>query len=777
MAKKVRFPLVMPDGVEARTIEELREHFDLNRVREYYKDGKLITWLEDRYYTDEVEKVRNLNPEEKDFATQLCLALEVGMPEGEVQECWDSGEALAEIDEDISELQEGVQSAVANLVGCFRQIAELKSVKQNMKEEKDCLEQYTFEEKVSVVEDSVNDAEEGVVERKRDEEKFEDMPIFDFDDIRVDFCGLEFNKADKVLNLKIWSYNNDNIPVEFWVKDLRVNGNEYESIELLGTLKTGESKFTDKLIQNVEGVSYEDITEIEFEIEMDDTNGTEIFDSKRLKVLCNTVKESFEVEVLREEMQWPICCEEDVSVEFLGLRTAEDDKTLTIKLWSVNNTKAPIKLYIKTLTVNGILQERIDFIGAIQAGERQRVNALIQNVKGVLYKSIETIEFEIEIDTENSAKLYDSKRVKIEVRGTTYYTWFVDNKDILDVKQDKDAMKYEDIPILATDKIEVDFCGVEFEKDNRVVKLSVWSRNNTKCPIKLRTKNLIINDKKHIGSVFIGTVKAGDNGYMDGLLHKKNGVSYKRVKRIEFEVEIVDENDTVLYASKRIRVYCGASTKRFVSLIRRDKCYRYCPDREEISENMFKENLRQLTVDAAIRSESEEKQRQEENERKLKKYAEEIISTCEEAEDYLLALDKVEELNLSPEVFEACRTDFIEKFKEEQKGTIFNASLDYFADEITNIVGTTITMVVLMLIAGGVCWWLRKAFSVFEMGIGVIISFIIIVFVLSILMKDESKGGMGTWDSICELCDKEERKDFKKARRIIRKFRKKGIYF
>ncbi len=47
MARKIRFPLRMKNGAEVRTLEELRENFDLESVLGYYTDGKLQTWLAD----------------------------------------------------------------------------------------------------------------------------------------------------------------------------------------------------------------------------------------------------------------------------------------------------------------------------------------------------------------------------------------------------------------------------------------------------------------------------------------------------------------------------------------------------------------------------------------------------------------------------------------------------------------------------------------------------------------------------------------------------------
>lgn len=48
MAKKIKFALTMKDGTKVRTLNELREHFDLERVIGYFLDGRLQKWLEDR---------------------------------------------------------------------------------------------------------------------------------------------------------------------------------------------------------------------------------------------------------------------------------------------------------------------------------------------------------------------------------------------------------------------------------------------------------------------------------------------------------------------------------------------------------------------------------------------------------------------------------------------------------------------------------------------------------------------------------------------------------
>ncbi len=80
MAKKIRFPLQM-NGVDVRTIEELREHFDLESVLGYFINGKLVTWLRDHYYDNEAKAVEALSADDSELNERITSILGVCMSE------------------------------------------------------------------------------------------------------------------------------------------------------------------------------------------------------------------------------------------------------------------------------------------------------------------------------------------------------------------------------------------------------------------------------------------------------------------------------------------------------------------------------------------------------------------------------------------------------------------------------------------------------------------------------------------------------------------------
>ncbi len=79
MARKIRFPLKMKNGAEVRSLDELKENFDLESVLAYYASGQFITWLKNYNYdnttAEAITKVEALDGNAPDISKQLCEIL------------------------------------------------------------------------------------------------------------------------------------------------------------------------------------------------------------------------------------------------------------------------------------------------------------------------------------------------------------------------------------------------------------------------------------------------------------------------------------------------------------------------------------------------------------------------------------------------------------------------------------------------------------------------------------------------------------------------------
>lgn len=77
MKRKIKFPLIMNKETSVRTIDELRNNFNIEEVIEYFLNGKLEIWLRDRNYNSQLEKILKLDINKKSFNIDLCVALDV----------------------------------------------------------------------------------------------------------------------------------------------------------------------------------------------------------------------------------------------------------------------------------------------------------------------------------------------------------------------------------------------------------------------------------------------------------------------------------------------------------------------------------------------------------------------------------------------------------------------------------------------------------------------------------------------------------------------------
>ena len=128
MARKIRFPLRMKNGAEVRSLDELRDNFDLESVLGYFTDGKLQTWLEDRYYDVEAQKISELDADSSDLNAKLCAVLGVNYVEDQADD----------IDIDVINRRSEKKNTLSQLTDNTEVLSSIDSVALNQDDLLDC---------------------------------------------------------------------------------------------------------------------------------------------------------------------------------------------------------------------------------------------------------------------------------------------------------------------------------------------------------------------------------------------------------------------------------------------------------------------------------------------------------------------------------------------------------------------------------------------------------------------------------------------------------------
>lgn len=133
------------------------------------------------------------------------------------------------------------------------------------------------------------------------EEEFEDIRILDEVDCSVDFCGLEIDKTEETIEVKIWVYNKSDSQNNVWLKDLEINGIHVSNFEEIGEIDSYEGEFMEYQINSEEmPVPFERVRTLRFSVEIDDEDNSELFTSEMISMSINTELEIFSI---KEELQ------------------------------------------------------------------------------------------------------------------------------------------------------------------------------------------------------------------------------------------------------------------------------------------------------------------------------------------------------------------------------------------------------------------------------------------------------------------------------------------
>ena len=63
---------IILDGIKIKTLEELREHFDMDVILFYFASGRLLSWFDAHYYEIEADRLEKLSESDQNLQEKLC---------------------------------------------------------------------------------------------------------------------------------------------------------------------------------------------------------------------------------------------------------------------------------------------------------------------------------------------------------------------------------------------------------------------------------------------------------------------------------------------------------------------------------------------------------------------------------------------------------------------------------------------------------------------------------------------------------------------------------
>lgn len=247
MAKKIKFPLEMKDGVMVRTLEELKANFDNEKLIGHWLSGKLKTWLKDRHYDSQLVKINAIDASSKTVLVELCKALEISI---------DITKNQVQVDE-ITKRQKKIQ-VIRQYIDDKDIIEHIDNVAMNQTELEALLHRkvhkiYIFGERYIFNEMSLKNVL--LIGINSPTIKIETDSIVDFNEMKVQFQGCKFDY--KYLELLEKKQIEEEYAYKKNRKDYKVSSTFFYMISIEDQI------FSKKLYNNVQ----EEISDFEFDID------------------------------------------------------------------------------------------------------------------------------------------------------------------------------------------------------------------------------------------------------------------------------------------------------------------------------------------------------------------------------------------------------------------------------------------------------------------------------------------------------------------------------
>lgn len=287
--------------------------------------------------------------------------------------------------------------------------------------------------------------------------------------------------------------------------------------------------------------------------------------------------------------------EQGVLIDFCGIEFDEDEESITLSIWCRNYSNEKRKLWLDNLKIDGEEHGTIKSLGIIDVDD---TDYCYYGITDINYTSINTIDFDIEVDDTDNNELgrtrcvslgvdTDEETFRVRITGSASYP---DIEEVVDDDNDC-GDDFEDISIYDKDDVQVDFCGIEFDEYEESITLSIWCNNASDEEKNFWINNVKVNGVLHSSIEKLGKLDEYESDYFEFVIENVDDIDYEEIRAIEFIVEVDDEYDDELGRTESVSLAVEPDEEKFSI---KKASYLNSNDEEEIGLNDEDEVLSQI---------------------------------------------------------------------------------------------------------------------------------------------------------------------------------------
>ena len=410
----------------------------------------------------------------------------------------------------------------------------------------------------------------------------EQQTLLDSDKFKVYFKRVRLYKDDESARVIFVVFNNTSEPINVWLTDLTLDGEEYEdSYYQIGTLDSYGDGFLYLPLTDISCDTYYDLSfvvdisdkdnktvektkTIEMRIDFDDMEVSfKNTDSSNYSEDSNEDDEEDEDEDILEDyepfgVRTPLLQNGDYSVYFEEVQVNDDDESASVCFEIYNHTNKSIHPWITRLTVDGNpAAKEYNNLGTVEIYDNKYLYLELNDISTDTYYDF---SFVVDVSDENNHSIVTTNTISVRIDFEDHTVKFDSiptnlkyaTNDEDEAEEDDEYCEFEDISfdILNNSSYQVQYMNPEV--DGNDVSLSFYIRNDTDEEITVWAHNVYENGNLQEDSFMnLGTVAPNETEILSLSL---NDIEDGDNGDVELSIEIDRDTSEKIFETDRVRI-------------------------------------------------------------------------------------------------------------------------------------------------------------------------------------------------------------------------------